>query len=168
MTEWRDVPGFGGNYLVSRCGAVKRRGSELPKVQTLSRGYMVVSLWSENKGRTMPVHRLVAMAFVPGDHSLSVDHIDGNKVNNHASNLEWVTLTENTLRQHSLGLASAVSQYKPTKVPASKHSVIQARVKAGERQKDLASEYGCSQPLISWICKQSRHANYQHCQQVMK
>lgn len=51
------------------------------------------------------VHRLVAMAFVKGMVSgKEVNHIDGNKRNNAASNLEWVTKSENQLHAYKIGL----------------------------------------------------------------
>ena len=46
------------------------------------------------------IHRLVAVAFVQGDQSLDVNHIDGNKHNNKADNLEWVTKSQNM--QHAV------------------------------------------------------------------
>ena len=51
------------------------------------------------------------MAWVEGDHSLSVNHKDGNKLNNHADNLEWISLANNTRHQNEIGLANAVTRY---------------------------------------------------------
>jgi hypothetical protein len=48
------------------------------------------------------VHRLVAKLFVPGDHSLTVNHKDMVKTNCEASNLEWVTLSENHHKAHAM------------------------------------------------------------------
>jgi len=104
----------------------------------------------------MTVHRLVAMAWVAGDHSLSVNHKDGNKLNNHASNLEWVSLADNTRHQHETGLSNKTCCYKPTKVQPSEYSIIWERLKKGELQKDIAKDYECSKPLISWIAKKGR------------
>lgn len=50
------------------------------------------------------IHRMVARAFVPNDdpeNKICVDHIDGNKHNNHYTNLEWVTRSENMKRAHA-------------------------------------------------------------------
>lgn len=116
--EWKTVPGF-GSYLVSNAGKVKscdrdelieskrcepyvrsRAGRELK--QAVDRyGYMKVVLLKNGKPHYLTVHRLVAMAFVPNPRNLNtVDHIDGNRENNNASNLRWVTPTENLFFSH--------------------------------------------------------------------
>ena len=115
--EWKPVVGYEGVFEVSRCGKVRRiksaKGAQLreKKLTLDSTGYLVTSLWYKNKGKKVSVHRLVAMAWVEGDHSLSVNHKDGNKLNNHADNLEWISLANNTRHQNEIGLANAVTRY---------------------------------------------------------
>ena len=116
---WADITDFEGVYQVSSWGNVRRikrsRGAQLRnKKATLdTHGYLVLTLWKDNKQYRKYIHRLMAVAFIDGDQSLSVDHIDGNKLNNSLDNLEWVTLSENTRRQHVTGLANTSTQYKP-------------------------------------------------------
>ena len=160
---WSDVKDYEGVYEISNDGLVRRIGkAKSARVGRIlnpsydARGYKVVSLWRENKGKTFKIHRLVAVAFVPGDHSLTVNHIDGDKLNNAPTNLEWVTLAENTLHQHRTGLASKETCYKPSLIPLEDRAKIRDRVAAGELQKVIAAEYGCSKPLISWICNRAR------------
>ena len=70
------------------------------------RGYENYSLWGDDGHRkTLRGHRLVAEKFVPNPHDLQqVDHVDGNKLNNHISNLQWVSNLENAHRAMENGL----------------------------------------------------------------
>jgi hypothetical protein len=113
--EWRNIPEFSG-YDVSSLGRVrstdrfsgKRRGLVKGKelVQTSNkRGYPEVRLFKDSKSTAKVVHRLVAKAFIPNDENkLQVNHIDGNKLNNKTSNLEWMNNSENQKHAYSLGL----------------------------------------------------------------
>lgn len=107
MTEiWRDIEGYDGLYQVSNCGRVKslnygREGRILKA--SLKSGYPFVQFGK--CGRQIYVHRLVAKAFIPNpDNKPEVNHIDGNKTNNHADNLEWGTRSENNVHAVRLGL----------------------------------------------------------------
>lgn len=111
---WRDVVGYEGLYEVSNLGNVRgvarthlrydKQGNAyevhvparcLVKKDN-SNGYYRVSLSRDNRVRQLFVHRLVAMAFVENPDNLPViDHIDGDRHNNDASNLRWCTQGDN-------------------------------------------------------------------------
>lgn len=58
--------------------------------------------------RSTTIHRLIAMAFVPNPFGYKeVNHIDGNKANNHYTNLEWCDRSHNLSHAHRLGLRSS-------------------------------------------------------------
>ena len=111
MTEWRKVVGNDGweeNYLVSNDGRVFSLISNRElKPYAKSRGYgykrrdYTVSITHNGKQRHPKISRMVAMAFIPNPlNKEQVNHIDGNPLNNHVSNLEWTTNEEN--RQHAV------------------------------------------------------------------
>ena len=111
--EWKDIEGYDGRYQVSNHGRVKRsqsglrygRGStfngKILKQSIQTRGYKQVTLWNNKKNNPHTIHRLVLIAFKghPPE-GMECNHIDGNKTNNHISNLEWITPQQNTL--HSI------------------------------------------------------------------
>lgn len=103
---WKDIVGYEGKYQVSNMGRVKslvdRWGRKREMILKLSvnnkNGYVQVNLHKDSKQKTYRVHKLVALAFVDGyEEGLVVNHIDEDKTNNCAWNLEWVTYKENSI-----------------------------------------------------------------------
>ena len=96
------------DYFITEEGEVysmKYGKKRLLKQQEHYKGYKVVSLTVNNKKTTLKIHRLVACAFLPNpENKEQVNHIDGNKKNNHVSNLEWSTQSENQIHAHRTGL----------------------------------------------------------------
>lgn len=89
-------------YSITEYGNVfnRKRGTEL-KQQLNSKGYPRVFLWFGNKGKPIAVHRLVAITFLRKSKNRNeVNHKDGDKLNNHFSNLEWCTRLENVRHYH--------------------------------------------------------------------
>lgn len=112
---WRDIVGYEGYYQVSNLGRVRAldrvvrhaySGTQSLKghVLTPCKGnghYYSVMLSKNGKAKSTRIHRLVAAAFVPNpQHLKCVNHKDGNKLNNSASNLEWCTQRHNV--QHAI------------------------------------------------------------------
>jgi len=88
------------NYSISNFGnIINDNNGRLLKIR-LSNGYNRVRLYDKNVGKNYFVHRLVAEYFLPNpDNKPQINHIDGNKLNNHISNLEWNTHSENQLHR---------------------------------------------------------------------
>ncbi len=109
VIEFRPVAGFEGLYEISNTGIVKSCRRIVPRghgyreikesliaIKDDSHGYLIVNLWKNNKLYHRKVHRLVAEAFIPNPNNYSdVNHIDENKYNNNASNLEWISHINN-------------------------------------------------------------------------
>ncbi len=100
MMERREF-GFDG-YTVTDGGEIYGPTGRPLKFFKTAKGYMSQSI----RGKTVRLHRVVATAFIPNPDNLpEVNHIDGNKLNNHVSNLEWVTHKQNMEHAYKTGLA---------------------------------------------------------------
>ncbi len=118
MEIWKDIVGYESMYQVSNKGRVKgltrsilcqgsthTRKERILKHGVSKTGYHRVVLCISGNNKNISVHRLVAMAFClerigAGD----VNHLDGDKSNNHSINLEWCTPKENKEHAKRLGL----------------------------------------------------------------
>lgn len=119
--EWRQIQAYEGLYEISNLGQVKaldkldslgRKVKQKIMSPNVSTGYARVGLHKEGQKKMLLVHRLVAIAFIPNqENKTEVNHIDGNKFNNMADNLEWNTPKENTYHAWNIGLASASHSY---------------------------------------------------------
>ena len=112
MEIWEEIKGFEGYYQISNYGQVKRlkNGSEyIRKLSLTHDGYLKVRLVCNDKDTTKRVHRLVAETFIDNpDNKPTVNHKDGNKLNNHVDNLEWATRHEQLQHAYDLGLKKPV------------------------------------------------------------
>lgn len=153
IERWLPVIGYEGFYEVSDLGRVKAVARTRPDGRhyrekflstfTLS-GYIGVSLYRGKKGGPKHVHRLVAEAFLgpcPADKH-QVNHKDGNKQNPRATNLEWVTRTENSLHAIAHGLRERVTKgaFKMGNRPWN------AGKKTGQRPWNYRADRSCSTP----------------------
>lgn len=143
----KEIEGFGlldGNYLVSECGKVfskdrvinnkqhsyVKKGRELKSVLNKS-GYKYVTLCVNSKRKNIAIHKLVANAFlnhIPCGYSITIDHIDGNKQNNHFLNLQEISSVEN-VRKHFA--------YKNKKIGVcfnNNHKLYQSRISINKKR----------------------------------
>ena len=97
MSNIKDIVGYEGLYKITSDGKVYSLYSHrYLKAHIDGCGYERVKLYKNHKGIQYDIHRLVAEAFIPNpENKEQVNHIDGDKQNNKASNLEWCTNTEN-------------------------------------------------------------------------
>lgn len=121
-------------YLVSNYGRIKtidhpvwckvnnsysiRKGIMHKPSNKNQKKYWRIGIQIHNKQKWFSVHRLVAEAFIPNPDNLpQVNHIDGDKNNNHVSNLEWCTNKYNMQHSWKIGLRSGekISRYSGTR-----------------------------------------------------
>lgn len=120
---WRDIPGYEEFYQASSEGRIRSKDrytkefnnhgtmcrilkkGRMMRVSTDADGYFGLQLYdADGKPHDYRINRLIAITFLPNPDELSqVDHINGNKQDNRAVNLEWVSCKENIRRVHAYG-----------------------------------------------------------------
>lgn len=101
---WKPVNGFEKYYQISNLGRVSNYRKIL-KTYTINSGYEMVKFTIKNKRTSKLIHRLVAEAFLENpENKKEVNHVNGNKLLNHSTNLEWCTSSENKLHAFNTGL----------------------------------------------------------------
>lgn len=169
----------GTHYQISNYGRVKNKdtghiNSHFVKNRV---GYVRAVLYDGNSNKTKYlIHRLVANAFIPNpdpENKIQVNHKDGDRTNNKATNLEWVSKSENMLHSYHItkrktGFAHGFGGYKTVwnkGIPMSDKTKakrletmarntpevqqeIFTKYKAGKSPYELAKEYGFNKKLI--------------------
>ena len=172
---WKDVIGHEGLYQVSNFGNVRSldrlvnksnktsyiRKGKLCKQSKSNLGYMTVCFTVSDVKTNKYVHRLVAEAFILNtENKPQVNHIDCNKKNNHVSNLEWCTNSENHIHATKNGLNKlhlhrvAYSGEENGRSLLTKEQVLEIKQKYIPYKysaKKLSKEYNVSESCITHI-----------------
>lgn len=163
MDKYKTIKSF-PSYSISESSSIVSRNEYHNRISYLKSrkrkdGYHVISLSKNNNPKYFYLHRLVAEHFVPNpENKKYVNHKDGDKSNNHASNLEWCTASENS--QHAIDN----EMYKPPSFKGEEHGMckitpdivrsIRALYGGGNyTQKKLSKLYGLGQTQIGRIVR---------------
>lgn len=164
--EWRDIPGYEGFYQVSNLGRIKSlvgwnghkyisREKILAPTKT-STGYWKVDLSKGKARKSLKLHRAIAMAFIPNPENYPViNHLDGNRLNNEISNLEWCTVKRNCQHAYDTGLNG-------NKKLRGQEAEIIRRFENGESAKGIAKSLNLSFAPIGRILKDA-NTEYRPC-----
>jgi len=172
---WKDIKGYEGRYQVSNKGLVKslthvtirEDGKKLPikgrilKPMSNFNGYLQVSLCdSSGKVKRFYVHRLVCEAFHENPKNKPcVNHIDEDKTNNAASNLEWCTVKENCnhgTRNARVGEAVAKALSKPV----GQYTRDGKLIKVWQSTQEVERQLGFAHNNISEVARGKRKIAY--------
>lgn len=163
---WKEVPGF-PDFAVSENGDVRRVGATakrntnyaVPRDVTqclsgkTSGNYLRVSLQRpDGKHTDVRVHQVVARAFLGPAPSPTheVAHNDGNRFNNHYSNLRWATAAENIADKVIHGSHKGVRNRKAKVTPEAVHEIRRLSAE-GQSRTRLAVVYGLTPSTVSKI-----------------
>lgn len=114
MEIWKEIEGSNGECEVSNLGRVKYKNNLINSSKHSKTGYMQAHFKNnKNEWQTTGLHRLVAFAFCENpkpEQYKEVNHIDGDKTNNKATNLEWVDRKLNMIHASATGLINKDSE----------------------------------------------------------
>lgn len=152
MEVWVDIKDYEGHYRVSNYGNVHSLKSNIILKPSIAGQYkyLKVHLCKKGKSKGFYIHRLVGQHFIPNPETkYSINHKDGNKFNNHISNLEWATGTEQNNHAYKNKLKLAGENCNLSKLK--EEQVIEIYNDQKSKLKDLAKIYNVSEGLISMI-----------------
>ena len=167
---WRDIEGYEGLYRVSDQGRVKSLERKIPiwhggeriqkerilKPVVRHDGYMEVNLCAGGKTKTLKVHRLVCQAFHDNQYNKSdVNHINEDKADNRACNLEWCTRKEN-INHGSHNERSGKTRSKPV----GQYTLDGELVKIWQSTNEVERQAGFSRSNISQAANGNRKTAY--------
>lgn len=174
IETWRPVVGLEGCYEVSDLGRIRSLdrvvnngwgGRHVPsqiirtQVNWKAGGYEYVAFSREDRVVRRKVHRAVAEAFI-GPCDKEVNHIDGNKLNNRVSNLEYVTSSQNKQHARATGLwANRGAEHGNSVFGDDDARRAYARYAAGEKLIDIATSMGVTKQAIGNIVSGARWAH---------
>jgi hypothetical protein len=156
---WKFIKGYEGVYEISNDGDIRRvlknKYRILSRSNINNQGYRQVTLSKNNKQKNYRVHRLLAETFLKGDNckNLTVNHIDGNKLNNSLNNLEWVTSSENLKHSFKIGLSKNLGGENAKNVKLTKlqfQSIIN-ELESGAKGVFIQKKYNISSGTVSEI-----------------
>jgi len=145
-------------YVTEKGEVINSKTNRKLKPQNNGNGYLKVTLTIAGIQIQRNIHRLVAeMYVVKISGKNQVNHIDGNKSNNHFVNLEWVTNSENQLHAHRIGLKQNGDKLYNAKFSPKQLNEIFEMSKIGKKRYLIAEEMGCAKSTISDILNGKRY-----------
>ena len=156
-------------YSVSNFGRVRNNKTNKILSPRNLQGYQRVAFYVDGKPTDFRIHRLVAKAFIPNpENKPQVNHINGNKSDNHVNNLEWCTNGENVRHALRTGLIDtrnislAVRGAKHPRAKLSEKQVMEIKKKLKyQTGLSLAKEYNVTPSLISLIRNNKKWSHIQ-------
>jgi hypothetical protein len=152
---WKDIQGYDGKYQVSNQGNVRskrRDGWRLLKQGIGDGRYCQVHLGGNHTPR---VHRLVAEAFLDNpDNKPQIDHIDGNPYNNIATNLRYVSPSQNAANPNTRG------RNRGSRAEQRKNKMRRIMVQRLERMRDKETDYICEDFDLVYDCARDCYLFY--------
>lgn len=153
---WKPCPDFEHWYEVSNLGRVRssaRGETRILALGTDSSGYLTVAMNKNGRRTTRTVHRLVCRAFhgEPRPSGQEAAHLDGNRANAVATNLEWVSKAQNIAHKKTHGTFQEGEKCPSALITADQARSIKDMLRAGQKVSWIAQQIGCSYDIVREI-----------------
>lgn len=165
---WIDVIGYDGFYKISNFGNIKKclckNQFGIFKIErTISpykneKGYLKVGFVKDKKRKIEKLHRVVAFHFLDNpENKPEINHKDGDKLNNHVSNLEWCTRSQNIKHSWENGLSiKRFGKDNHSSKSVDQFEIDGSFIRTWECMSDAGRANGISSSKICCVCKGTR------------
>lgn len=148
-SQFREVPGFPG-YYVAEDGTIVGKHGKPKKPQVSPEGFLRVNAQVRGKAKKLPVHEAVLLTYGPPKEKAwqVARHQDGDRTNNHISNLKWISLNE----RRELSQDASRGHHSSPRVfrlpPNERPQAILKALASGESERSVAERFGGSQDTV--------------------
>ena len=127
MRQYRNTP-----YYFTEEGKCFRNNKPIKGYKN-TKGYVKIEIWENNvRTQQLSLHRIVGELYLENpENKPQINHKDGNKTNNHVSNLEWVTQSQNIQHRLDVLQVGMDSDHSSTKIPAKEIKILRVMRRLG-------------------------------------
>jgi len=158
IETWKDIENYEGSYQVSNLGRIKsfmKKEPQILKEATSIEGYKFITLTKNLKHKSLGIHRLIAIHFIPNPNSKpEINHINCNPSDNRIENLEWCTPKEN--KQHSVRMGRVPNGVTHYLSKLNEEQVVEIRglyANGNITMKEIAKKYNVSNCAIRYVIR---------------
>lgn len=161
MTEFKTVPNWETRYCAGSDGLIYSLKTNKPIFQELNpiTGRYQVNLWRNGISKTVNVHVLICSAFhIKHSQSTECSHLNGNKLDNKPSNLQWETTSQNLNRRYEHGTDDNGYKNSRSKLTMIQLEEVRNMILNNISYSTISNKFNISKPTITRIKKRERYS----------
>ena len=164
LKNFKEIERLPNRYINKQGEIYSESSKKFLKYQEDKDGYFYINSTGRGIKTTHRIHRLVAETFINNpENKPQVNHIDGNRKNNHVDNLEWCTQSENIQHSYNIGLKNGPTYWKgkkgklhPNSKKLGQYDLNNNLIKTWDNAKEVNRKLGFNSNNISMVCREER------------